>query len=152
MPYKNLSDLDTNATSVDSGSTFHREDTGGQDNRAELRNELLRYGVDPKMLDDTALELYAAFRIPPESSEKTDPLAASTQPEDSTGSSGLERFLALPKTVLSTVNGLRIRIRPLVRKNGLRFLAISSGIVLLCKQIGGTHFHVDALIKGMTVL
>jgi hypothetical protein len=46
----------------------------------ELRSELMRYGVDPRLLDSTALELYALFRISPKTaSGDSDSTAMITQ-------------------------------------------------------------------------
>ena len=46
----------------------------------DLRSELMRYGVDPRLLDSTALELYALFRISPNTaSSDSDSTVAITQ-------------------------------------------------------------------------
>lgn len=44
-----------------------KQDSHAESHDQELRSELMRYGVDPRDLDSTAMELYALFRIPPES-------------------------------------------------------------------------------------
>lgn len=166
MPYKHTAGLDIH----DHGSTpgtSHLAHTAEKDKREDLRSELVGYGVDPEMLDDSAIELYAAFRIPPGDGEKGHSPTVNAQRGGCANVSGLKRILSLPTLLLPKVNALRTRVCPPGGNRTLCLLVIMSavgsltalmGTVLsqhlpgVLRGIGGTFVRVDSWFKGVIAL